>query len=82
MTATAEQDHRQSQAMVPSTFEDICRRAWRKLDEAQPWDAIPEEARESYRADVRWILDTAADIMPIETLHGADGASVWLRGDQ
>lgn len=69
-------------AMTEATFEHICRVAWENLPESALWDDLPDEARDSYREDVRWVLNAAADTMPIETLHGADGASMWLRGEQ
>ncbi|WP_157365911.1 hypothetical protein [Arthrobacter sp. Leaf234] len=72
-----------NQSVGEATFEELCRRAWEALPGSTPWADVPEKVgRTEYRAEVRGILTAAADLMPIETLHGADGASVWLRGDQ
>lgn len=67
--------------MGAAPFEEICRRAWESLDDSTPWADVPEDGRQYFRQDIRAALTAAADLMPIETLHGADGASVWLRGE-
>jgi hypothetical protein len=68
--------------MGAEMFESICRTAWENLPESTPWADLDDASRTSYREDTRWVLTAAADLMPIETLHGADGASMWLRGQQ
>ncbi|MDN4611938.1 hypothetical protein [Arthrobacter burdickii] len=74
---------RPDQSMGPDTFEELCRRAWEALPGSTPWADVPEQVgRAEYREEVRGILTVAANLMPIDTLHGADGASVWLRGER
>lgn len=74
--------NRPSQAMTPTELERIAGAAWDRLPGDTPWSEVNPESRAAHVADFRVYCQTLADLMPIETLHGADGASVWLRGEQ